>query len=140
MLIKVNHALMEQLDTEKLILRVVDNKYLHLIIHTDEEISADDIPAVVEFLDQFDEPVPILIERQGNYSISAVVQMAMYTGTKKRLKAVAFLDRHHQDVFLTNIAKVSYFQHIKVRSFYKKEDAVEWLNASFCTAPLKRIS
>lgn len=131
---------MEQLDTGKLMLRVVNNKYLHLTIHTDEEITAEDIPAVVEFLDQFDEPVPILIERQGDYSISAIVQMAMYRGTKKRLKAVAFLDRHHQDTFLSNIAKVSYFQHTKVRSFYKKEDALEWLNTSFCSEPIKRNS
>ncbi|MCB1873897.1 MAG: hypothetical protein KDI49_18175 [Gammaproteobacteria bacterium] len=132
--------MMEQLDTDKLMLCVVDSRYLHLIIHTDEEITADDIPAVVGFLDQFDEPVPILIERQGDYSISPIVQMAMYKGTKRRLKAVAFLDRHHQDAFLSNIAKVSYFQHIKVRSFYNKADAVEWLNASFCTEPIKRKS
>lgn len=137
MLISVDHTLIEKLDTEKLTLCVVDNQYLHLIIHTDEEITSEDIPAVVEFLDQFSEPVPILIERQGDYSISAIVQMAMYRGTKRRLKAVAFLDRHHQDSFLTSIAKASYFQHTKVRSFSNKEDAIAWLKTSFCTALIK---
>lgn len=128
---------MDRLDTEKLRLCLVDNQYLHLTIHTDEEITSEDIPSVVEFLDQFNEPVPILIERQGNYSISAKVQMAMYKGTRRRIKAVAYLDRHHRDSFLTKIAKVTYFQHARVMSFYRKQDAVEWLKLFYCTTPIK---
>ncbi|MCP4286277.1 MAG: hypothetical protein GY792_17830 [Gammaproteobacteria bacterium] len=128
---------MERLDTEKLTLYVVDNRYLLLVIHTDEEIASEDIPAVVEFLDQFDGPVPILIERQGNYSISPFVQIAMYQGTKKRIKAAAFLDRHTRDSILTKIAKITYFQHTKVKSFYSRKDAVEWLKRFHCGDPIK---
>jgi len=127
---------MDRLDTRKLVLFIVGNQYLHLIIHTDEEITTEDVPAVVDFLDQFDQPVPLLIERQGNYSISTAVQMAMYKGTHKRLKAVAFLDRNHRDSFLSKIAKVSYFQHTKVRSFLNKKDAVAWLKQNYCVAPI----
>lgn len=128
---------MDRLETDKLTLLVVEGKYLHLTIHSDEEITLEDVPAVVEFLDQFTEPVPILIERRGRYSISAAVQIAMYKGTKRRLKAVAYLERDYLDSLLTRIARVSYFQHTKVKSFYDREDAVEWLKSAFNSAPIE---
>jgi len=122
---------MDRLETQKLTLCSVDNQYLHLIIHTDEEITTEDMPAVIEFLDQFDGPVPLLVERQGSYSISSAVQMAMYAGTKRRLKAVAYLDRNSRDSAWTKIAEHTYFKHTKVRSFYTKESTLEWLKQFF---------
>lgn len=127
---------MNRLRTNKLDLRVVNGEYLHLTVFTDDEINTEDIPAVVAFLDQFDRPVPILIERKGSYSISVRVQMAMYTGTKSRLKAVAYVDRDHRDTLLSRIAQATYFKHTIVKSFQNESSAVNWLR-SYCDEPIE---
>ena len=118
---------MESIDTGKLSIRIGDNLYLHTVVYTDQELTSDDIPEVVRFLDQFDAPLLILLERRGNYSLAPLVQVVMYQQTKYRLEAVAFLDRDERDANLTRIAADTYLQHTRVRSFFDKEEAVNWL-------------
>jgi len=127
---------MENKDTGKVRLRVVDNRYLYAEIYTDDEIIDRDIEPVTEFLDQFDAPVPALIERSGHYSISVLVQIAMMQQTKHRLKAVAYIERNHRDVIMTRIAASTYFRDVQVKSFYTREDALNWLSTFFSSTPL----
>jgi hypothetical protein len=127
---------MDSKDTGKVRLHVADNRYLHAVIYTDGELTEQDIGPVTDFLDQFDAPVPALFERQGQYSISVLVQIAMMRQTKRRLKAVAFVERHHRDVIMTRIAANTYFRDIEVKSFYDQEEAVSWLSQFFENRPL----
>ncbi len=127
---------MENKDTGKVRLKVVDNRYLHAVIYTDGEITEHDIEPVTSFLDQFQAPVPALIERLGHYSISVLVQIAMMQQTKHRLKAVAFIERNHRDVIMTRIAASTYFRDVEVRSFYDRDEALEWLSQYFSDQPL----
>lgn len=127
---------MESRDTGKVRLQVVDNRYLHAEIYTEDEITDADIPPVTEFLDQFEEPVPALIERQGHYSISVLVQIAMMQQTKHRLKAVAYVERNHRDVIMTRIAANTYFRDVEVKSFFDRDEALNWLSQYFSEQPL----
>lgn len=127
---------MESRDTGKVRLHVEDNRYLHAVIYTEDEITEADIPPVTQFLDQFHEPVPALIERQGHYSISVLVQIAMMQQTKHRLKAVAYVERNHRDVIMTRIAASTYFRDVEVKSFYDRDEALKWLSQFFTDQPL----
>lgn len=124
---------METKDTGKVKLSVVDDRYLHAIIYAEGEIVEQDIPEVTNYLDLFSEPIPALIERQGSYSISILVQIAMMQQTRHRLKAVAFIERNRRDAILSRIAANTYFRDIPVKSFYQKEPAIAWLQ-QFCTS------
>ncbi len=127
---------MENTDTGKVKLRVVDNHYLHVEIYTDAEITKEDIKPVTDFLDQFSAPVPALIERAGHYSISVFVQIAMLQQTKERLQAVAYIERNHRDTILTRIAASTYFRDIPVKSFFARDEALDWLSQYFTEKPL----
>ncbi len=127
---------MESRDTGKVRLQVVENRYLEAVIYTEDELTEADIPPVTEFLDQFDAPVPALIERQGHYSISVLVQIAMMQQTKHRLKAVAYVERNHRDVIMTRIAANTYFRDVEVKSFYERDEALTWLTQFFSEQPL----
>jgi hypothetical protein len=127
---------MEYTDTGKVRLGVVDNRYLHVEIYTDGDIVKEDVKPVTDFLDQFSAPVPALIERKGHYSISVFVQIAMLQQTRHRLKAVAYLERDHRDVIMTRIAANTYFRDIEVKSFYDRQEALEWLAQFFSESPL----
>jgi hypothetical protein len=127
---------MESKDTGKVRLRVVDNRYLHIEIYTDDELTRDEIEPITDFLDQFDKPVPALIERQGRYSISLLVQIAMMKQTKHRLRAVAYIERDHIDAVMSRIAANTYFREVEVKSFYDRSEALEWLSQYFTGAPL----
>ncbi|MCU7915092.1 MAG: STAS/SEC14 domain-containing protein [Candidatus Thiodiazotropha sp. (ex Gloverina cf. vestifex)] len=127
---------MDTIDTGKVRLDIVDNSYIHAVIYSDEEIIESDIKPVTNFLDQFTDPVPALIERQGQYSISVLVQISMMQQTKHRLKAVAYIERNHRDVIMTRIAASTYFRDVEVKSFYDQEEAIEWLKQFFPATPL----
>ena len=115
----------------------MDEGYLHAVIYADCDITEDDIPPVIGFLDQYNNPIPTLIERQGHYSISMVVQIAMMQQTRHRLKAVAFIERNHRDVILSRIAASTYFRDIPVKSFFERAPAIDWL-MQFCdSSPLE---
>ncbi len=122
---------MESKDTGKVRLNIVDGNYLHGVIYTDEEIVESDIAPVTEFLDQFSESIPALIERKGSYSISVLVQIAMMQQTRHRLKAVAYLERNHRDAIMTRIAASTYFRDVQVKSFFDRDEAIEWLAQYF---------
>jgi hypothetical protein len=113
---------------------------LHAEIYTEDEITEADIPPVTEFLDQFETPVPALIERQGHYAISVLVQIAMMQQTKHRLKAVAYVERNHRDVILTRIAANTYFRDVEVKSFFDSDEALNWLTQFFPEQPLLPVS
>lgn len=127
---------METKDTGKVRLSVEDESYLHAIIYADGEIVEQDIRPVTDYLDQFSDPIPALIERRGHYSISVLVQIAMLQQTRHRLKAVAFIDRNHRDAILSRIAASTYFREIPVKSFYQRDTAVAWLQQYCTTKPL----
>lgn len=127
---------MQNTDTGKVKLAIVDNRYLHVEIYTDEEIIETDIKPVTDFFDQFSEPVPALIERTGHYAISVIVQIAMLKQTKQRLKAVAYLERDHKDAILTRIAAHTYFRDVEVKSFFDRDEALAWLVQFFPESPL----
>jgi len=128
---------MKSKDTGKVRLNNMDEGYLHAEIYADGDITEDDIPPVTEFLDQYKDPVPALLERQGHYSISILVQIAMMQQTRHRLKAVAFIERNHRDVILSRIAASTYFRDIPVKSFFEREPAVEWLMQFCSSSPLE---
>jgi hypothetical protein len=127
---------MDSLDTGKVSFRIEDGRYLHGVIYTNEELSEQDIKPVTNYLDQFPQPLPALIERKGRYAISIPVQIAMLQQTKRRLKAVAFVERDHKDVIMTRIAASTYFKDIAVKSFYEKGEAISWLSKHFYLEPL----
>lgn len=127
---------METFDTGKVSFRIEDDRYLHAVIYTNGELSAEDIKPVTDYLDLFTLPLPALIERKGRYAISIPVQIAMLQQTKRRLKAVAFLERDHKDVIMTRIAASTYFKDIAVKSFYDKGEAINWLSQHFHQEPL----
>ena len=127
---------MQNLDTGKLTLSIEDNRYVSAVIYTNDELVKDDIHPITSFLDQFGGPIPALIERKGHYSISLLVQIAMMQQTKSRLKAVAFVERDHRDALMTRIASNTYFREIEVKSFYNKQEAVEWLMQHHAPSPL----
>ena len=122
---------MKTKDTGKVRLCSTDEGYLHAEIYADGDITEDDIPPVTDFLDQFKAPIPALIERKEHYSISILVQIAMMTQTRSRLKAVAFLERNHRDVILSRVAANTYFRDVPVKSFFERKPALEWLK-QFC--------
>jgi hypothetical protein len=122
---------MRSKDTGKVRLSSMDEGYLHAEIYADGDITEEDIRPVTEFLDLYSEPVPALIERQGHYAISILVQIAMMQQTRHRLKAVAFVERNHRDVIMSRIAASTYFRDVEVKSFFEREAAIKWL-MQFC--------
>ena len=118
---------MERLETDKFKLEIVGETHLKLAIFTNDEITKEDIPPVLEFMDQFAAPVPVLLIRKGTYSLSVLVQISLYREAKKRIKAMAYVDRNHKDTVLTEIARNTYMKGAKVRSFQDEQDALNWL-------------
>ncbi|MES9854728.1 MAG: STAS/SEC14 domain-containing protein [Candidatus Thiodiazotropha sp. L084R] len=127
---------MQELDTGKLTLSIEENRYVAAVIYTNGELVKDDVKQITDYLDQFNEPIPVLIERKGHYSISVLVQIVMMKQTKSRLKAVAFVERNHRDAVMTRIASNTYFKDIEVKSFYNNQEAIEWLKQNHATSPL----
>ncbi|MCG8067915.1 MAG: STAS/SEC14 domain-containing protein [Candidatus Thiodiazotropha taylori] len=127
---------MQNIDTGKINLSLEENRYVLAVIYTNDEIEKEDVKSVTDYLDQFKEPIPILIERTGHYSISVMVQIVMLQQTKNRLKAAAFVERNNRDALMTRIAASTYFKDIEVKSFFKREDAVAWLMKNYATEPL----
>jgi hypothetical protein len=127
---------METIDTGKVTLSIENGQYLHATIYTNGELAEEDIKPVTDYLDRFTSPLPAIIERKGSYSIAIPVQIAMLQQTKRRLKAVAFIERDHKDVILTRIAANTYFKDIAVKSFYDKSEAISWLSQYFYPTPL----
>ncbi len=127
---------MQNIDTGKIALSVENSRYVNAVIYTNEEIEKGDVKSVTDYLDQFKEPVPILIERKGHYSISVMVQIVMLQQTKNRLKAAAFVERNNRDALMTRIAANTYFKDIEVKSFFEKQEAVAWLTEKYATEPL----
>lgn len=119
---------MDRLETDKFTLEVVDNTYLRLSIFTNDEITREDIPPVLQFMDQFLDPTPVLLVREGAYSLSVIVQISLFLDVKNRISAMAYVDRNHKETVLTKIAKNTYMKDAKVRSFKKETEALEWLS------------
>ncbi|MES9972605.1 MAG: hypothetical protein ABW092_21425 [Candidatus Thiodiazotropha sp.] len=124
------------LDTGKVTLCIEDGHYLHAVIYTNDELEEQDIKPVTDYLDRFNSPLPALIERKGRYAISIPVQIALLRQTKSRLKAVAFIERDHKDVIMTRIAASTYFRDIPVKSFFDREEAIDWLSQHYYQTPL----
>lgn len=77
-----------------------------------------------------------LIERQGHYAISVLVQITMMQQTRHRLKAAAFIERNHRDVIMTRIAANTYFRDVEIKSFNDIDEALSLLSQFFTKMPL----
>jgi len=119
---------MDKLETDKFTLEVVDESYLKLTIFSNDQIDKEDIPPVLGFMDKLSSPAPVLLVREGSYSLSVIVQISLYRETKKRISAIAYVDRNYKETVLTKIAKTTYMKAAKVRSFSTETDALDWLS------------
>lgn len=131
-LVKTNHKApvllnMHILDTGKVKIFPHEDRYLIVSIYADDEINEADITLVREYLDQFEGRVSVLVKRDGHYSLSHIVQLALMLEAGKRFEAVAYLDRTHLQRDLTDFAKNTYLKDVKVRSFSDEKDADHWL-------------
>ena len=111
---------MENIDTGRVRVSIQGDKYLLISIYTDEEVTSEDVFHVREFMGQFDRPVPALLFRQGNYSLSFEAQYAL-------MNEAAYVDRSLQDQALTDMAKSTYMKNVPVKSFFTIEEAENWL-------------
>ncbi len=118
---------MNKIKTDKFTLEAVEDSYLKLSIFASNEIVKEDIPDVLEFMDQFSSPAPVLLIRESVYSLSVMVQISLFLEAKRRICAIAYIDRNHKETVLTKIAKNTYFKDAKVRSFRSEADAIAWL-------------
>lgn len=120
---------MEYLDSGKYSISRVDDAYVLVSIYTDDEITADDVPPVLEFFSQFEEPVPVLLHRDGNYSLTFEAQLALIEHAPRLIRKLAFLDTTPVHKRLTKLANETYLKAIGVKSFKTHEAAEEWLRS-----------
>ncbi len=118
---------MEYLDTGKFSLTKVQNQYIQVNIYTDEELKSETLPTVLEYFNQFNGKVPILVNRQGRYALSTEVQLAFMKHASSLFCALAFVDVTPLQRRLTNIASFTYFKGLPVKSFSTEEEASDWL-------------
>ena len=118
---------MENIDTGRVRVSIQGDKYLLISIYTDEEVTSEDVFHAREFMGQFDRPVPALLFRQGNYSLSFEAQYALMNEAASKLKAAAYVDRSLKDQALTDMAKSTYMKNVPVKSFFTIEESENWL-------------
>ena len=118
---------MKEMDTGKIRLCIKEDKYLEVTIYTDGEIVIDDLTPVMTFFDQFDGPLPVMLHRQGRYSLSAEVQVMLWEEVGGYCKALVYIDHTRMGKRLTQLAKNTYMKNTEVESFEIEEDAAEWL-------------
>ncbi|MES9935187.1 MAG: hypothetical protein ABW153_02015 [Sedimenticola sp.] len=119
---------MEMIDTGKVQVASEGDQYLLFTFYSHGEVTTADALQIRKYLDRFNGQVPILIHRKASYSLATDVQLMLMKEAGARFSAAAYMERGHQDVALTNLAKATYMKDVRVRSFWKKGDAIAWLN------------
>ncbi|MES9871061.1 MAG: hypothetical protein ABW149_15390 [Sedimenticola sp.] len=80
-----------------------------------------------------------MVQREASYFLSPDVQLAMMAEAASKLRAVAYLDRTHQDKLLTNLATSTYLKDVQVNSFVTLEEVEAWVE-QFGPLPSRRES
>ncbi|MES9937546.1 MAG: hypothetical protein ABW153_13960 [Sedimenticola sp.] len=130
---------MEALDTGKVRVTQIGDRYLLFSFYTNGEITSADAAQVRDFINSFDGPVVVVVQREASYSLSPEVQLAMMAEAASKLRAVAYLDRTHQDKLLTNLATSTYLKDVQVNSFVTLEEVEAWVE-QFGPLPSRRES
>lgn len=118
---------MDQLDTGKYALSLTDKGYLLVRIYTDDEITIDDVPPVLDFFRRFERKMPVLLVREGGYALSFEAQSALMRHAAQLISRLAFVDRSPLQQALTLLAKQTYLKRLEVRSCRNVEEAEAWL-------------
>lgn len=118
---------MEYLDTGKYSLSKVGGEYVHVIMYSDQELTTNEVPTVLEYFSQFKGRVPVLVNRKGRYALSAGAQLAFVKHAKKLFSAMGFLDHSPLQRKITQIASITYLRDLPVRSFSELSEAEAWL-------------
>ena len=118
---------MDYLDTGKLSMEKISETYVLITIYTNQIVTTEAIPAVIDFFSQFNGPVPVMLIRKGEYELTFNSQLALITGGAALFKALAFVDVTPQQKQLTMLAKETYLKEINVESFSNTEEAASWL-------------
>ena len=118
---------MDYLDTGKYSLSKVADKYVLVVIYSDQELTGKEIPIVLDFFSQFSGRVPVLVNRKGHYSLSTGAQLAFIKHAKKLFSAMAFVDNTPLQRGITKIASITYLKDLPVKSFADSESAENWL-------------
>ena len=118
---------MDYLDTGKLSMEKISETYVLITIYTNQIVTTEAIPAVIDFFSQFNGPVPVMLIRKGEYELTFNSQLALITGGAALFKALAFVDVTPQQKQLTMLTKETYLKEINVESFSNTEEAASWL-------------
>ena len=118
---------MKYLDTGKYSLSRVGDKYVLVVMYSDQELTKNEVPTVVEYFRQFSGKVPVLVNRKGRYSLSTGAQLAFIKHAKKLFSAIAFFDKTPLQRRITKIASISYLRDLPVKSFTDFTSAEDWL-------------
>jgi hypothetical protein len=118
---------MESLDTGRYSLSIAGKGYVHVVIYTDQELTSSEVPTILEYFRQFNGPVPVLVDRKGRYSLSTGAQLAFIKHARRLFRAVAFLDTAPLQRRLSQIAGITYFRNLPVKSFAALSAAELWL-------------
>ena len=105
----------------------VGEAYVLITIYTNQTVTTEAIPPVIDFFSQFSHPVPIMLIRKGEYELTFNSQLALITGGSALFKAIAFVDLTAQQKQLTLLAKETYLKEISVESFSTIDEAALWL-------------
>ncbi|OOZ34398.1 hypothetical protein BOW51_12165 [Solemya velesiana gill symbiont] len=83
-------------------------------VYTEGEVTMGDVSLIRDYLDQFDQPVPVLLIRQSNYSLSFEVQQALKNEGPSRFKAFAYVERSPEDRVYSEMAEATYMRDVPV--------------------------
>jgi len=130
---------MEHLDTGKYSLSKVGDRYVHVIMYADQELTIEEVPTVTAYFRQFQGRVPVLVDRQGRYALSAGAQIAFIKHAKDLFSALGFLDHTPLQRKITQIAGMTYLRGLPIRSFAEIRQAEAWLQRYGPLPPFKAV-
>ncbi len=115
----------------------VGEAYVEVVVYSDQELSTDEIPIVLNYFRQFEGRVPVLVNRKGRYALSTGAQLAFIKHAKKLFSAFAFLDSTPLQRKITQIASITYLRELPVKSFSDLSSAAVWLEQYGPLPPFK---
>ncbi|MDJ0808103.1 MAG: STAS/SEC14 domain-containing protein [Gammaproteobacteria bacterium] len=128
---------MEDLDTGNFTLSKIGNEYVLAEVYTDHELTLEEAPAVLEYLNRYEGRVPLLVDRQGRYSLSAGAQLAFIKHAKELFSAIGFVDHSPLQRRITQIASITYLSGLPVKSFPERSQAEAWITQFGPLPPIK---
>ncbi len=106
-------------------------------MYSDQELTSNEVPTVLDYFRQFEGRVPILLIRKGRYALSAGAQLAIIKHAKTLFCAFAFLDSTPLQRKITQVAGITYLRELPVKSFSEITTAVTWLKKYGPLPPFK---